>query len=76
MAHLLKNWPTIWRLVFIPVLRGSPREGNDNPLQFSCLGNSMDREVLCAIVHGVTKSQTQLTKGLTPSFIGYSIFFN
>jgi len=32
--------------------------GNGNPLQCSCLENSMDREVWWAIVHGVTKSQT------------------
>ena len=30
----------------------SPREGNDNPLQYSGLGNSMDREAWQAIVHG------------------------
>ena len=27
----------------IPQLGKSPREGNDNPLQYSCLENSMDR---------------------------------
>ena len=43
----------------IPVLGRSPREGNDNLLQYSCLGNSMDREAWWAIVHGVTKIQTQ-----------------
>ena len=32
-------------------------EGNGNPLQYSCLENSMDRGVWCAIVHGITKSQ-------------------
>ena len=37
----------------IPGLGRSPREGNDNPLQYSCLGNLMDRGV-----HGVAKSQT------------------
>ena len=30
-------------------------EGNDNPLQYSCLGNPMDRGSWWAIVHGVTK---------------------
>ena len=30
--------------------------GNGNPLQFSCLGNPMDRGVWGATVHGVTKS--------------------
>ena len=36
----------------------SPGEGNVNPLQYSCLGNSMDREAWWAIVHGVTRSWT------------------
>ena len=34
----------------------SPGEGNDNPLQYSCLENPMDRELWWATVHGVTKS--------------------
>ena len=36
-------------------LGGSPGEGNGNPLQYSCLENSMDREAWWAIVPGVTK---------------------
>ena len=36
----------------------SPGERNSNPLQYSCLENSMDRGTWWAIVHGVTKSQT------------------
>ena len=31
-----------------------PREGNGNPLQYSCLENSMDRGAWLATVHGVT----------------------
>ena len=31
--------------------------GNGNPLQFSCVGNSMGRGAWQATVHGVTKSQ-------------------
>ena len=38
----------------------SPGGGNDNPLQYSCLKNSMVRWSWGAIVHGVTKSWTQL----------------
>ena len=34
--------------------------GHGNPLQYSCLENPMDRGVWWAIVHGVTKSWTQL----------------
>ena len=30
-----------------------PGEGNDNPLQYSCLGNPMDRGAWRAVVHGV-----------------------
>ena len=35
--------------------------GNGNPLQYSCLENSMERGAWRAIVHGVTKSQIQLS---------------
>ena len=44
----------------IPVSGGSPGEGNGYPLQYPCMENSMAREAWQAIVHGVTKSQTQL----------------
>ena len=36
-------------------------EGRGNPLQYSCLENSMDRAAWRATVHGVTKNQTQLS---------------
>ena len=35
--------------------------GNGNALQYSCLGNYMNRGAWRATVHGVTKSQTQLS---------------
>ena len=38
----------------------SPRKGNGNPLQYSCLENPMDRKAWWAIVPGVAMSQTQL----------------
>ena len=38
----------------------SPGAGNGNPLQYSCLGNPVDRGAWRAIVHGVVKSETQL----------------
>ena len=38
----------------------SPGGGNGHPLQYSCLENPMDRGAWQAIVHRVTKSQTQL----------------
>ena len=39
----------------IPGLERSPGEGNGNLLQYSCLGNRMDRGAWMATVHGVTK---------------------
>ena len=42
----------------IPGLGRSPREGNGNPLQYSCLENPMDGGALWATVHGVAKSGT------------------
>ena len=35
-----------------------PGVGNNNPFQYSCLGNSVDREAWRATVHGVAKSRT------------------
>ena len=48
----------------IPVLGRCPGEGNGNPLQYSCLENSMDRGVSRAIVHGITK-ESDMTEPLT-----------
>ena len=45
----------------IPGSRRSPGEGNGNPLQYSCLGNPMDRGARWATVHGVAMSRTQLS---------------
>jgi len=45
----------------IPGLGRSPGEGNGNPLQYSCLGNSMDRGDWQAAVHGAAKSRTWLS---------------
>ena len=44
----------------IPGSGQCPGGGHGNPLQSSCLGNSMDRGAWQATVHGVAKSQTQL----------------
>ena len=46
-------------LGLIPELGRSPEEGTGNPLQYSCLENSMDRGAWWATVHGVAKSHTQ-----------------
>ena len=49
----------------IPRLGRFPGEGNGNPLQYSCLGNPMDRGAWQATVHGVAKSRTRLSDELT-----------
>ena len=45
----------------IPGLGRSPGEGNSNALQYSCLGNPMDRGAWRVTVHGVGKSQIRLS---------------
>ena len=45
----------------IPGSGRSPGEGNGYPLQYSCLGNPMDRGAWWATVHGATKSWTRLS---------------
>ena len=45
----------------IPGSGRSPGVGNGNPLQYSCLENYMDGGVWQATIHGVSKSQTQLS---------------
>ena len=54
-SHLLKNFPQ-----FV-VIHTVNREGNVTPLQYSCLENPMDGGAWRATVHGVAKSQTQLS---------------
>ena len=46
---------------FNPELGRSPEGGNDNPFQYSCLENSMDRGAWWATAHRVTKSWTRLS---------------
>ena len=45
----------------IPGLGRSPGEGNGYPLQYNCLGNSVNRKAWWATVHGVAKSWIQLS---------------
>ena len=42
-------------LGLIPGSERSPREGDGNLLQYSCLENSMDRRALWATAHGVAR---------------------
>ena len=44
----------------IPGLERSPGGGHGNPLQYSCLENSIDKGAWQAAVHSTAKSQTQL----------------
>ena len=56
---MVKNPPTnAGDVGSIPGSGKSPEEGNGNQLQYSCLGNPMDRGVWQATVHGVTESDT------------------
>ena len=58
---VLRNLPANARDAgLIPGLGRSPGIGNGNPLQYSCLENSMDRGAWQAPVNEITKSQTWL----------------
>ena len=48
----------------VPGLGRSPGEGRDNPLQYSYLGNPIDKGAWWTAVRGVTKSLTQLESDL------------
>ena len=62
MAQMVKNLPAnVGDLGLIPGLGGSLGEGNDYPLQYSGLENSMDRETWRTTVCGVAKSWTRLS---------------
>ena len=65
MAQVVKNQPAnagdAGDVSWIPGLGRSPGGGNGKPLQYSCLGKSMDRKARQATVHGVAKNQTQLS---------------
>ena len=60
---LVKNPPANAEdAALIPGSGRSSGGGNGNPLQYSCLENSMDRGTWQATVHGVAKSQTRLSR--------------
>ena len=53
---MVKNLPVnVGDVTSIPELGRSLGEGNGNPLQYSCLGNPIDRGAWQATIHGVTK---------------------
>ena len=59
VAQMVKNLPAMLE-TWVQSLgqEDSPGEGNDNPLQYSCLENPMARGSWQAEVHGLAKSQT------------------
>ena len=57
---MVKNPPASARdMGLTPGSGRSPGEGSGNPLQYSCLDNSMDRGARWAIIHGAAKSRTR-----------------
>ena len=50
----------VGNLDLIHELERSPREGNSNPLQYSCLENPRDGGAWLAAVYGVAQSRTRL----------------
>ena len=60
VKNLLANAGDIRDVGFIPGLGRSRGGGNGDPLQYSCLENSMDRGVWWVTVHAVTKSWMRL----------------
>ena len=52
----------------------SPGEGNGNPLQYSCLGNPMDRGAWRVTVYGVAKSRARLSDQITQIFSLLALF--
>ena len=74
----VKNPPSnVEDIDLIPRLGWSPREGNSNPLKYSCLGNPMDRGAWKATAHGTTRVRYDLvTKQLQQQILneGNSIF--
>ena len=70
---MVKNSPAnAGNMGFIPGSGGSPGEGSGNPLQYSCLGNHMDREAWWATVHGVANNHGVVRQQLTTS-IHYAV---
>ena len=58
VAQMAKNLPAMQGTLSVHGSGRSPREGNGYPLQYSCLGNSMDRGTWWATGHGLTESDT------------------
>ena len=65
MALVVKNTPAnaggVRDKHSIPGSGRSAGERNGNPLQYSCLGNPMDRGALWAAVHRVARQQLRMS---------------
>ena len=66
MAQWVKNLPANAKYErderWVPGLGRSPGSRHDNPLEYSCLENPVDRGAWWATVHGITKSQMRLKR--------------
>ena len=64
-GSVVRNWPaSVDDTRHTGSISGSERSagiGNGKPLQYSCLGNAMDRGAWQTTVHGVEKSRTKLS---------------
>ena len=58
----------------IPGFERSPGEGNGSPLQYSCLGNSLDGGTWRAIVPRVTKEKDRMEQ-LTTTLVALELFY-
>ena len=58
---MVKNPPAMLETWFSPWVGTIPGRGEWYPLQYSCLENYLDRGAWWAPVHGIAKSQTQLS---------------
>ena len=57
-CQMEKNTPAVQETGFDPWVGKIPGQGNGNPLQYSCLKNSIDRGVWWATIYGVTEWDT------------------
>ena len=73
VALVVKNLPAnagdVRDASSIPWSGTSPGGGHDNPLQYSCLENPMDRGAWWGTGHSVAKSQTQLERLRVHTFL-------
>ena len=76
VKNLLANAGNSGDAGLISGLRRSPGGGNGNPLQYSCLENSMDRGAWWATVLGITVLDTTEQLRTQPGYRGMSrVFF-